>query len=173
MIAVCDVRTQKTETHRTKLTTGGNLIYYPGEVSTPISYLTTTKLHVNSAISDVKLRYMCIDVKYFHLNNQMGRSEYIVIQISIIPQECLDKYNVKGKAHNRYIFVQVPKLVYVLVQVGQIAHDALVKYLEPYGYHPSRKTLGIWTNDSRPIYLNLVVNCLGEKKYLVKSTPYT
>ena len=37
--AVCDIRTQKIETHRTRLTTGGNLIDYPGEVSTQTSYL--------------------------------------------------------------------------------------------------------------------------------------
>ena len=44
---------------------------YPGEVSTPTSELTNMKLHINSAISDVKSRYMCTDVKYFYLNNQM------------------------------------------------------------------------------------------------------
>ena len=51
------------------------------------------KLHVNSAISDVKSRYMCMEVKYFYLNNQMDRYEYIMIQISMIPQEFVDKYN--------------------------------------------------------------------------------
>ena len=85
--------TQKTETHRTRLTAGGNLIDYPGEVSTPTPDLTTMKLHVNSAISDVKPRYMCMEVKYFYLNNQMDRYEYIMIQISMIPQEFVDKYN--------------------------------------------------------------------------------
>ena len=32
--AVCDIRPQKTKTHRTRLTAGGNLIDYPVEVST-------------------------------------------------------------------------------------------------------------------------------------------
>ena len=53
-MTVCDIRTQKIETHITRLTAGGNIIDYPGEVSTPTSYLTTIKLHVNSALSDVK-----------------------------------------------------------------------------------------------------------------------
>ena len=77
---------KKTETHRTRLTAGGNLIDYPGEVSTPTSDLTTMKLHINSAILDVKSRYMCMDVKYFYLNNNMDRDEYIMIQLSMIPQ---------------------------------------------------------------------------------------
>ena len=39
--AVCNIRPQKIETHIRGLTAGGNLIYYPGEVRTPISELTT------------------------------------------------------------------------------------------------------------------------------------
>ena len=90
MIAVCNIRPQKKETHRTRLTARGNILYYPGEFSTPTSDLTTMKLHVNSAISDAKSIYMCMDVKYFFLNNKMDKSEYIMIQISMIPQEFLD-----------------------------------------------------------------------------------
>ena len=71
--SVCNVRPQKTDTHRTRLASGRNLIDYPGEISTPTSDLTTMKLHINSAISDVKSRYVCMDEKYFHLNNQMDR----------------------------------------------------------------------------------------------------
>ena len=85
MRAVCDI-IQKKETHRTKLTAGGNNIYYPGEVRTTTSDLTAMKLYINSAISDIKLRYMCMDFKYFYLNNRMDRSECIMIQISTIPQ---------------------------------------------------------------------------------------
>ena len=63
--AVCDIRPQHVETCRTRLTAGGNLIDYPGEFSTPTPELTTMKIHANSAISDVKSRYMCMEVKYF------------------------------------------------------------------------------------------------------------
>ena len=62
------------------------------------------KIYVDSAISDIKLRYMCMDVKYLYLRNQMDRAEYIMIHISMIIQEVLDKYNLKEKAHNGYIF---------------------------------------------------------------------
>ena len=39
----------------------------------------------------------------------MDRSEYIIIHISIVPQEFVDKYNLKYKVHNGYIFVRVTK----------------------------------------------------------------
>ena len=71
--AVCDTQPQKTDTHRTRLTVGGNLMDYPGEVSTTTSDLNTMKIHINSSISDVKSRYMCMDVNYFYLSNQMDR----------------------------------------------------------------------------------------------------
>ena len=136
MRAVCDIRPQKTDNLRTRLTSVVNLIDYQGEVSKPTSKLTTMKLHVNSTISDVKSRYMCMDLKDFYTKNQMDRAEYIMLYISMIKQECLEKYNLKEKAHNGYIFAQVTKGKYDPPQAHQIAHDTLVKHLEPYGYRP-------------------------------------
>ena len=57
--------------------------------------------------------------------------------------------------------------MYGLPKPGQIAHDGLVKHLEPYGYRPSRKTLGLWTHNSQTIYFTLVVDYFGVN-YLVK-----
>ena len=54
MRAVYNIRPQKTETQRTRLIEVGNIIYYPVEVDTPTSDLTTMKVHVNSTISDIK-----------------------------------------------------------------------------------------------------------------------
>ena len=105
MIDLCDLRPQKTETHITRLTEGGKLIDYPGEVSTPISDLTTMKLHINSAISDSKSIYMCIGVKGFYLNNQMYRDKYIMIQISMIPQEFVENI-ILQKNHTIYTYIK-------------------------------------------------------------------
>ena len=52
-------------------------------------------------------------------------------------------------------------------QAGRIAHDALVKHLEPYGCHPSSKTPGLWKHNMRPIKFTLVVDDFGVK-YLGK-----
>ena len=67
------------------------------------------KLHVNSDISDIKSRYMCMDLKDFYLNNKMDKTKYTMIQISMIPREFVDQYNPMEKAHNVYIFEQVTK----------------------------------------------------------------
>ena len=143
------------------------MIDYPGEVSAPISDLTTMKLHINSATSDVKSIYVCMNVKYFYLDNQMDRDKYIMIQLSMTPQEFVVKYNLAEKAHNRYIYTRVTNGLYGIPQAGCIAHEALLKYLDPYGYHPSSKNPGLWKHISRPIKYTLVVDDFGVK-YLGK-----
>jgi hypothetical protein len=47
---VCDYRPQKTEPERTRLTVGGNLIDYPGDVATSTADITMAKLVWNSVI---------------------------------------------------------------------------------------------------------------------------
>ena len=60
-----------------------------------------------------------------------------MIHISIIPQELTEKYNIVEKSHNGHIYARVTKEMYGIPQAGGTAHDALVKHLEPYGYHTS------------------------------------
>ena len=83
---VVDSRPQKTKPNRTRLTVGGNLINFPGDVSTPTADLTTAKLFINSTISTPGARYMCGDVKNFYLGTPMARYENMRLTIAIIPQ---------------------------------------------------------------------------------------
>ena len=76
----------------------------------------------------------------------------------MIPQEFINAYNLKKKFQNWYISAQVTNGMYVLPQEGWIAHDALFQHLTLYVYHPSSKTLGLWTHDSCPVNFTLVVN---------------
>jgi hypothetical protein len=48
---VTQIRPQKTETHRVRLTVGSNRLEYAGSVSTPTANLTTAKCLLNSTIS--------------------------------------------------------------------------------------------------------------------------
>ena len=48
--------------------------------------------------------------------------------------------------------------MYGIPQAGQIVHDALVKHIDPYGYHNSNKTCGLWKHNSQPINFTLVVD---------------
>ena len=48
---VAEIRPQKAETHRTRLTVGDNLINFPGDVTTPTADLINSKLIFNSVLS--------------------------------------------------------------------------------------------------------------------------
>ena len=153
----------KKENHRTRLTVVYYPIEYPREVSTPTSDLTTMQIHVNSVISNIKSWYMFMDIRYVYLNNSMDRAEYILIQLSMIPREFINVYNLKYKVHNGYIFARLTKVIYGLPYTEWIAHNSLVQNLSPYVYHPSIKTQGLCTHDSFPINYNLVFNYFGVK----------
>ena len=58
-IIVFHIKPQKSETHITRLTVGGNIIDHPGEVTNPTAYTTTVKTQINSTISTHDIRFMC------------------------------------------------------------------------------------------------------------------
>ncbi len=73
---VCELKPNKAEVHRKRLTVGGDKVHYPGDVGTPTADLTLVKMHLNSVISTPGTRYMTLDVKNFYLNTPMARYEY-------------------------------------------------------------------------------------------------
>jgi hypothetical protein len=88
---VVDIRPNKSEVHRVRLTVGYNLIQYPGDVTTRSSDLTTSKCLWNSTISTDGAKYMCLDVKDSYLGTLMATFEYMRIPIKLIPHEIIEK----------------------------------------------------------------------------------
>jgi hypothetical protein len=86
---VVDIRPNKSETHRVRLTVGGNLIQYPGDVSTLSADITTSTYLWNSTISTEGAKYTCLDVTNVYLGTPMESFEYMRIPIKLIPQEII------------------------------------------------------------------------------------
>ncbi len=61
----CNYCEQKKDAYWTRITMGGNSINYPGDCGTPTAGLLTIKLLLNSIISTLYTKFMCIDIKYF------------------------------------------------------------------------------------------------------------
>jgi hypothetical protein len=95
-----DHRPQKKEANRTRLTVGGNLIEFPGDVSTPTADPTTAKLVINQTLSTPHAKYMCGHIKNFYLGTPMSRYEYMRLPINIIPQEIIEAHNLMPLVHN-------------------------------------------------------------------------
>jgi hypothetical protein len=64
---VVDYRPQKEDPNRVRITVGGNLIEYPGELTTRTVDPTTTKILWTSTLSTPGARYITVDVGNFYL----------------------------------------------------------------------------------------------------------
>eukprot|EP00957_Ditylum_brightwellii_P105892 8076206-Ditylum_brightwellii.AAC.2 len=116
MRIVIDLCPQKKDPNRVQITVGGNLINYPGDVTTSTADLITTKLLWNSVLSTPGLWYVCIDIKNFYLETPMECKEYMQMPAHLIPQEFFNEYDMHNKIHNGYIYLEIGKGIYGLSQ---------------------------------------------------------
>ena len=142
-IVVVDYRPQKEDPNRVRITTGGNLIIYPGELTTRAVDLTTSKILWNSTISTKGAKYICIDIKCFYLNTPLDRFEYMRFPISMFPQHIIDQYNLMAHVLDGYIYVEIRKAIYGLPQAGILANKLLKKRLRLEGYYEVAHTPGL------------------------------
>ena len=128
---VCDIKENKTETHHTRLTFGGNLLDFAGLLSTPTVTVTTAKCLFNSFIYTPGAKCLITDVKNFYLNNDLPEPEYMKLNIHIIPQEIIDEYALhKLVDENGWVYLEIVKGMYGLKQAGIIANMELIKHLK-------------------------------------------
>jgi hypothetical protein len=158
---VVDIRPNNSEFHRVRLTVGGNLIQYPGDVSTHSADLTTSKCLWNSTISTDRAKYMCLDVKNFYLGTPIDTFEYMRIPTKLIPHEIIDQYNLLPLLSDGHIYIEVQKVMYGLPQAGILANQLLARRLAIRGYHQTACTLGLCRHVTRPIQFTLVVDDFG------------
>ena len=83
---VCDIKEDKSETHQTQLTVGGNPLDFPNMLTTQTETLTTAKCLFNGVISAPGAKCLVADVKHFYLNNDLLDPEYMKLLLHIIPQ---------------------------------------------------------------------------------------
>ena len=166
---VADIRPQKAEKYRVRMTIGGNLIEYEGDVSSPTGSLTTYKIHCNDIISTPNARAMNLDIENYYLNTPLPSPEYMKVHISLIPDEIITKYNLWDFVNSEgYIFIRLNKGMYGLPQAGILAYNLLVERLAPHGYTPVRHTPGLWKHNQKGTTFVLVVDDFSVK-YLNKS----
>ena len=161
---VCNVRPQKNEVNRTRLTYGGSSLEIPIDCGTPTADLLTVKLLLNSVISTKGARFMCIDIKDFYLNTPLDRPEYLKMKLDTFPPDVVEHYDLKNKADAKgYVYIKCVKGMYGLPHAGIIAQQLLEERLSKHGYHQSATTPGFWTHKWRPISFWLIVNDFGVK----------
>ena len=158
-----DYRPQKADPNRVRITAGGNLIIYPGELTTRTADLTTAKVLWNSVVSTPGAKFMGIDIKSFYLTAPLDRYEYMKMPLSIFPEHTKKDYNMEANAIDGFVYLEIRRAIYGLPQGGILSNKLLRKRLAPEGYYEVAHTPGLWRHISRPISFSLVVDDFGVK----------
>ena len=95
-----DHRPGKSDPNRTRLTVGGNLLSFEGDLHTETTDSMSIKTSLNSALSTKGAKFMTVDTKNFCLGTPMDVHEHVKIKHDLIPQETKDKCNLQEKVTN-------------------------------------------------------------------------
>ena len=99
---------------------------------------------INSVLSIKGAKYVCFDIEIFYLSTPLGRPEYVKIQVSKIPEEFIEEYNLSILVHKGWVYFEIRRGCYVLYQYGILANKQLILRLEKEGYYEARTTPGLW-----------------------------
>ena len=109
-------------------------------------------------------RFGYFDIKNDYYGTLMKIRKYTNLHISKIPKEIINKYNLNNiVSPNRWVYIDIRKLIPVLKQAGRIENNRLTSYLANFGYSPTRLIPGLCKHESRPITFSLVVDDFGVK----------
>ena len=148
---------------RVRGTFGGNLSDYSGDVTAHTADLSTIKCHLNSTLSTPGTRYMTADIKDFYLGTPMENPEWMWVDMRLIPDSIVSKYDLTSLARNGKVLARVDKGIYGLPQAGLLAQQRLIAHMAKHGYHQSPTTPCLFTHAYRPISAVLVVDDFGVK----------
>jgi hypothetical protein len=130
----CDLKPNKEEVNRTRLTMGGDRINYLDDCGTPTVDMTLFKILVNSILSTPNAKCLMMDIKDLYLQTSMRQPEYMRLKFTDIPDEVIEHYNLRELATpDGYVYCKVTKGMYGLPQAGIIAQELLEKRLAEHG----------------------------------------
>jgi hypothetical protein len=104
---IIDFCPQKEYPHRICITAGGNLIHYPGQLSTQTADLTTSKLMWNSVLSTEGAKYMCLYIENFYLSAPLDRFEYMKMPLALFPSWIVKQYNLTKHVLDGFIYLEM------------------------------------------------------------------
>ena len=161
---VCDIKPHKTETHRIRITVGGDRLDCPEDTGSPAANMLETKLLVNSTISRAKYgaRFISADITNYFLASPMRRCEYMRVRLKHFPPDIQERYHLKELAtSDGWVYIRISKGMYGLRNAAILAYNNLRSKLLPFGYVPVEGTVGLWKHNTRRIKFCLCVDDFG------------
>ena len=107
---MCKLKPEKEDKELTRLTVGGNLLDFTGNISAPTASVATEKCVFNSVVSTPGARCLLADIKHFYLKNTLPYHEFMRIPLKIVLQEIIDAYNLTVLVDNQgWIHMRIEK----------------------------------------------------------------
>jgi hypothetical protein len=173
----CDYKPHKKEKERVRLTVGGDILDYSGDVATSTAIITTFKILINSTLSTEEAAMMMMDIKNYYLGTPLPPFEYMKMLLSRFPEEIIQKYNLNALAVDGWVYIKIRKGMYGLKQAGLLANQLLQTRLAPFGYYPAWHTrdygytrLGL--SLSRSLWTISQLNTLAGNMQSISGTPF-
>jgi hypothetical protein len=104
---------------------------------------------------------MTLALKDFYLCSDLPDYEYVRIPMHMLPPAIVQLYQLESKMSNGYVYAEVRKGMYGLLQAGKLANDRLHKFLAPFGYVPCPVIPGLWKHLHSDLMFTLVVDDFG------------
>ena len=98
-----------------------------------------------------------------YLETPLDRYEYMWMPLKLFPDDIIEHYNLREKALNGYVYMEIRRGIYGLPQDGILANKLLRKRLGRHGYFEVQHTPGLWKHISCPVWFNLCVDDFGVK----------
>jgi hypothetical protein len=155
---VCDYKPHKNEKERVRLTIGGDVLDYSGDVATSTADITTFKILINSTLSTKDAAMRMMEIKNYYLGTPLPRFEYMKMLLSRFPDEIIQKYNLNALAVDGWVYIEIQKGMYGLKQAELLTNQLLQTCLAPFGYYPAWHTPGLWLHKTQPISFTLVAD---------------
>lgn len=99
------------------------------------------KLLLSSTLSNTHAKFVFFDIANFYLSTSLDCPKYVKIQLTVIPEEFISKYNLTNYAYSGWIHFEIKKGVYAQ---SNLANNLLVLCLEPHGYYQCTTMPGLW-----------------------------
>jgi hypothetical protein len=148
---------------RVRGTVGGDKLPYSGPSSAQTAALETVRILLNAIVSE-GAEMMTLDIKDFYLGTPMDQPEFMRVPLKYIPPTIQTKYKLASYVKDNYVFMQIDKTLYGLVQSGILSQQRLIEHLSNNGYKQAKNTPCLFIHESNGNAFTLVVD-----DFLVKS----
>jgi hypothetical protein len=103
---------------------------------------------LNSIISTPNAKFGSADIKNMYLETPVDQYDYMKMPQRLITDDIINHYRLRKKAVDGYVYMEIRKGMYGLLQAGILANKFLKLRLARHGYFGQPQMPGLWKQAS-------------------------